>query len=245
MGATPTRGQQRSEPDVNQPRRLPAGADVLPHGGVHFHVWASMRYRVEVVLEGGPGHRRGAAPVVVALEPEGTGYFSGLVTDAAAGTLYRYRLDGEAALCADPADSETFTRSKLDLSERQYHVGMYALHRDLLRLRREEPVFWAQRHGGLDGAVLGPEALVLRFFGTAGDDRLLVVNLGRDLSLRPAPEPLLAPPKGMAWGMRWSSEDPRYDGGGTAPLEGEDGWQIPGHAAVVLRPVPREAHEER
>ena len=176
----------------------------------------------------GPGIAPGPRRVVVALEPEGAGYFSGLVADAAAGTLYRYRLDGEAALCADPADSETFTRSKLDLSERQYHVGMYALHRDLLRLRREEPVFWAQRHGGLDGAVLGPEALVLRFFGTAGDDRLLVVNLGRDLSLRPAPEPLLAPPKGMAWGIRWSSEDPRYDGGGTAPLEGEDGWQHPG-----------------
>jgi maltooligosyltrehalose trehalohydrolase len=121
---------------------------------------------------------------------------------------------------------------------------MVALHRDLLRLRREEPVFRAQRRGGLDGAVLGPEALVLRFFGTAGDDRLLIVNLGRDLALRPAPEPLLAPPEGMVWEPLWSSEDPRYDGGGTAPLEGEDGWQLPGHAAVVLRPAPREEHEE-
>ena len=89
-------------------------------------------------------------------------------------------------------------RSKLDLAERQRHAGMYALHRDLLRLRREEPVFRAQRRGGMDGAVLAPEALVLRFFGTHHDDRLLVVNLGRDLHLNPAPEPLLAPPAGMA-----------------------------------------------
>src|SRR5688500_14912167 len=65
----------------------------------------------------------------------------------------------------DPADPETWARSKLDLSERQRHAGMSALHRDLLRLRREDPAFRAQRHGGLDGAVLGPEAFVLRFFG--------------------------------------------------------------------------------
>jgi maltooligosyltrehalose trehalohydrolase len=144
----------------------------------------------------------------------------------------------------DPADPETWARSKLDLSERQRHVGMYALHRDLLRLRREDPVFRAQRRGGLDGAVLGPEAFVLRFFGVQADDRLLVVNLGRDLPLHPAPEPLLAPPEGMVWKILWSSEDPRYDGGGTAPLEGEDGWQLPGHAAVVLRPMARAQHEE-
>jgi maltooligosyltrehalose trehalohydrolase len=144
----------------------------------------------------------------------------------------------------DPADPETCARSKLDLSERQRHAGMYALHRDLLRLRRADPVFRAQRRGGLDGAVLAPEAFVLRFFGMAGDDRLLVVNLGRDLPLRPAPEPLLAPPTGMGWELLWSSEDPRYDGGGTAPLEGEDGWQIPGHAVVVLRPLAPETYEE-
>jgi hypothetical protein len=26
-------------------------------------------------------------------------------------------------------------------------------------------------------------------------------------------------------------------------LEGEDGWQIPGHAAVMLRPIARAEHE--
>jgi hypothetical protein len=29
----------------------------------------------------------------------------------------------------------------------------------------------------------------------------------------------------------------------TFRLEGEDGWQIPGHAAVMLRPIAREEHE--
>ena len=76
---------------------------MLSEGGVHFRVWASKPQRVEVVLEGGPGHAPGAAPVVVALEPEGSGYFSGLVAEAGAGTRYRYRLDGGAELYADPA----------------------------------------------------------------------------------------------------------------------------------------------
>jgi maltooligosyltrehalose trehalohydrolase len=58
---------------------------------------------VEVVLEGGLRYSSEVEPAVFALEPEGTGYFSGLVAAASAGTLYRYRLDGEAALYPDPA----------------------------------------------------------------------------------------------------------------------------------------------
>ena len=69
-------------------------------------------------------------------------------------------------------------------------------------------MFRAQRHRGLDGAVLGPEAFVLRFFGENGDDRLLLVNFGLDLHLDPAPEPLLAPPEAMSWEIIWSSENP-------------------------------------
>ena len=91
------------DPHVRQPRRLPVGAEVVPGRGVHFRVWASQRQRVEVVLEGGRGQGPGVEPLVVALTPEASGYFSGLVAGAGADTLYRYRLDGEAALYPDPA----------------------------------------------------------------------------------------------------------------------------------------------
>jgi maltooligosyltrehalose trehalohydrolase len=140
------------------------------------------------------------------------------------------------ARLADPAAPETFRRCKLDLSERQRHAPLYELHRDLLRLRREDPVFSAQRPRGVDGAVLGPQALVLRFFGDNGADRLLVVNFGRDLHLDPAPEPLLAPPEGRMWSLNWTSDDHRYGGGGTPPLDTEENWRIPGETAVVLVP---------
>ena len=112
------------------------------------------------------------------------------------------------------------------------------MHRDLLKLRREDPVFSAQGAGGVDGAVLGDEAFVLRFFDEEGRDRLLLVNLGRALNLNPAPEPLLAPPENSIWTTLWSSEDCRYGGSGTHALETSNNWMLPAHAAVVMRPAP-------
>jgi maltooligosyltrehalose trehalohydrolase len=137
---------------------------------------------------------------------------------------------------AHPADPETFRRCQLDHAERAGNTEAVALHRDLLRLRREDPVFAAQRLHGLDGAVLGPEAFVLRYFGPEHGDRLLVVNFGVDLHLSPATEPLLAPPGGQVWGLLWSSEDPAYGGTGTPPLEADDGWHVRGQSAVALSP---------
>ena len=132
---------------------------------------------------------------------------------------------------------ETFEKCKLDLSEREKHAETYALHRDLLKLRKSEAVF-SRQDRQFDGAILGPEAFVVRFFSEGyRDDRLLVVNLGEDLHLNPAPEPLLGPPENTQWEVQWSTEDPRYGGNGTPPLDSERNWIIPAHAAVVLRPA--------
>jgi maltooligosyltrehalose trehalohydrolase len=141
----------------------------------------------------------------------------------------------------DPGDPSTFERCKLDFSEREKHAATYRLHKDLLRLRREDPIFRQQRPGAVDGAVIAEEAFALRYFGENGDDRLLLINFGRDLILDPAPEPLLAPPEDRLWEPIWSTEDPQYGGCGMIPLETADNWRIPGHAAVVLRPIqPKE-----
>jgi maltooligosyltrehalose trehalohydrolase len=135
----------------------------------------------------------------------------------------------------DPLDAATFEQCKLDFSERHLHGEALALHRDLLRLRREDPVFRLQECGGLDGAVLGPEAFVLRYFGGSEKDRLLLVNLGRDLDFTPAPEPLLALPGSGTWEVLWSSEDVQYGGSGTGQVEDNGRWHVPGQAAVALK----------
>ncbi len=150
---------------------------------------------------------------------------------------FRSLQDAQAlADLADPGNPATFEKCKLDFSERVQHAPAYALHRELLKLRREDDIFCQQRAGAVDGAVLSETAFVLRFFGERGNDRLLLVNFGRDLHLISAPEPLLAPPADMGWRVIWSSEDPRYGGAGTPPVETDDGWRILGEAAVVLAP---------
>ncbi len=135
----------------------------------------------------------------------------------------------------DPADPSTFERCKLDFTDRQRHAAAYALHRDLLELRRDDPVISRQGDAGIDGAVLGDAAFAIRFFARRDDlqpqsavrnpqscdDRLLIVNFGRALRLHPAPEPLLAPPPGAAWAILWTSDSPRYGGYGTPPLEAD------------------------
>jgi maltooligosyltrehalose trehalohydrolase len=166
-----------------------------------------------------------------------------LVREGRAKSLSQFRslaTSEMAPYLVDPGSPATFARCKLDFSERERNRGTYDMHRDLLRLRREDPVFSDRIPGGVDGAVLSDACLLLRFFGKSGDDRLLLVNFGTDLNLDPAPEPLLAPPEGMRWRTLWSSEDPRYGGTGTPPLDSADNWRIPGHAAVALRPAPME-----
>jgi maltooligosyltrehalose trehalohydrolase len=147
--------------------------------------------------------------------------------------------DGRALL-AVPSDEETFNRCKLDHAERERNAHMVRLHRDLLRLRRDDPVFAAQDSQRMHGAVLGPEAFLLRFLGAGGDDRLILVNLGATLPLLPMPEPLLAPPAGCRWKLLWHSEDPRYHGNGMAEPDGEHSWRLPAHALAVLVPHPVE-----
>jgi maltooligosyltrehalose trehalohydrolase len=146
--------------------------------------------------------------------------------------------DAQATL-ADPSDPETFRRCILDHRDRNPDIcNLYA---DLLRLRREDPVFRTLQAGNIDGATLTPQAFVLRYFCAEGGDRLLVVNLGRDLFLRHVPEPLLAPATRAGWRTLWSSEAARYGGPGVVELEQHDGLLVPGESAAVL--VGRDAKE--
>ena len=83
---------------------------------------------------------------------------------------------------------------------------------------------------------MGERSFVLRFYSERGDDRLLIVNLGATLFLNPCPEPLLGPIDGRGWKVLWSSEDPKYGGNGTPPLETVENWIIPGTSAVLMSP---------
>ena len=137
-----------------------------------------------------------------------------------------------------PTDPNSFTRCKLDFSERKKNKQLYDFHIDLIKLRREDSRFREQKTGGVDGAVLGPKSFVLRYFTEKNDDRLLLVNLGDTQLLEPMPEPLLAPPLGFEWTTLWSSDSERYGGPGTTPVATQDNWTLPGEAAIALKLIP-------
>jgi len=152
--------------------------------------------------------------------------------------LYQWRSVATKQLdqyMADPCSESTFVASKLDHSERVKHSKAFALHKDLIRIRRNDPVLRSPCHGSIDGAVLSETAFVLRYFNEEHGDRLLLVNLGRLLGYNPAPEPLLAPPEDRRWEVVLSTEDPKYGGWGTPFPENDENWCIPGESAILLR----------
>lgn len=149
--------------------------------------------------------------------------FASFVTEAGMPTFF------------DPCDRRTLAGCVLDHAEFDRHTEAVALHQDLLKLRREDSVFSAQDAERMHGAVLGPEAFVLRFFGKQHDDRLLVVNLGDDLEGHPFTEPLLAPSTIGAWQVIWTSDNLRYGGNGSAAWDPVTGL-VPREAALVLAP---------
>jgi maltooligosyltrehalose trehalohydrolase len=136
-----------------------------------------------------------------------------------------------------PHAEETFVGSKLDWSEAEHNIEALAFHRDLLQLRACDPVISQQDVAKIDGATLSEHAFVLRWFDAEHGDRLLLVNLDRELPLAPPSEPLLAPSHGANWQLLWSSEDPRYGGHGVAMAVADDGhgeWRVPAQGAVLL-----------
>jgi maltooligosyltrehalose trehalohydrolase len=93
------------------------------------------------------------------------------------------------------------------------------------------------------GAVLDGAAFLIRYYGKDDDDRLLIVNLGKDLEFHPIPEPLLAPSTKGPWELMWSSDDPLYGGPGILQPFRDRGWFIPAQSAILLKTVKK--HSEK
>jgi maltooligosyltrehalose trehalohydrolase len=83
----------------------------------------------------------------------------------------------DAQSAPDPQSDAAFTMSVLDLAERDGdgHAGILRLHRELLTLRREDPVFGEQSR--LEARPAGERALLV-CQEVDGLSRLSLVNLG-------------------------------------------------------------------
>jgi maltooligosyltrehalose trehalohydrolase len=134
----------------------------------------------------------------------------------------------------NPADPSIFEACKLDWHERERHKRAYTLHQDLIHLRRKDAVLARQSRADIDGAVLCPQAFVLRYFGAHAGDRLLLLNLGCQTELATLSEPLLAAPPDESWHLVWSSDAPRYGGPGIVEPHQDGKWMLPGFSAMFL-----------
>lgn len=143
----------------------------------------------------------------------------------------------------DPTNPTSFTECKLDHTEKIKNAHTLALFKDLIRLKKEDPVFNNSLDLAVDGAVLNHDAFVIRFFSKQDGDRLLIVNFGADFKFDPAPNPLLAPPVGHVFEVLWSSESLSYGGDSTPALFLPE-WKVLGHAAIVLKPTTKRRREK-
>jgi maltooligosyltrehalose trehalohydrolase len=146
---------------------------------------------------------------------------------------FRKLFASAVAPMADPESEDTFRSCVLDWQDTSKHAWVLQMHRDLIALRHTDALIENTMRGSYDGAVLSGSAFLLRYFGSSGG-RLLIVNLASELSFDSIPEPLFAPPDGKEWQLRWSSEDPAYQGSGGVAEERDGRWTIPAESAMFL-----------
>lgn len=137
---------------------------------------------------------------------------AGLAQAVACGRRSELRAFGWVVEPPDPQAEETYTRSKLDWDKRAggRHAALLALHRELLRLRREEPALG-------EGAAVDAVAFE--------DTRALLVRSARDhaeaalvLVFGDAPVTLPLQLAAGRWHTAFESEDARWGGSGAAWL---------------------------
>ncbi len=141
------------------------------------------------------------------------------------------------AAIPDPQADETFLRSKLDLNERRVNATTLRLYRDLLALRRSDPVLQVQDRERTRAVDAGAEILALHRWHS-DDHRLVIANFGPSVGIRIADQPVLADLSLDRPKLLFSTADRRYGGAGQpAELRGEDAnrqIEVPARSAVLF-----------
>jgi Domain of unknown function (DUF3459) len=78
-----------------------------------------------------------------------------------------------------PGADATFGKCVIDWSERETNAWAVRLHRDLIVLRRNDPILSRVASLRIDGAALSDDAFLVRLFDERAE-RLLFFNFGRD-----------------------------------------------------------------
>lgn len=131
----------------------------------------------------------------------------------------------------DPSNPETFKSSILDWDNRDKEALCF--HKTVIQLKKEDPTLFNPKK--IDGAIIGTDVLLLRYFGEKGD-RLILCNFGKDVKMCSIAEPLFAPPLGTSWKVLLTTEEARFGGTGCPSIDEDPDWILAAYAAYVLTP---------
>ncbi len=141
----------------------------------------------------------------------------------------------------DPQAERTFTDSKLRWHERERapHRGILELHRELLRMRREEPALRNPARAGFAVAALGDRTLAIRRSADSAEALIAVIHFGEALELDLGAATVTQPAPATRWAPAVWTEDERFGGAGRGDVAGRDGATLvlSGPGAVILRAV--------
>jgi maltooligosyltrehalose trehalohydrolase len=130
----------------------------------------------------------------------------------------------------DPQAESTFLSSKLKLEERETNAGIYRLYRDLLAMRRDDPVLSQNDRSRTRAQALTSQQVAVQRW--AGDEhRLLLANFGAEATVDLAV--LEGLPEGE-WRVLLNTTDRLYDGTGEDVNVSGRSVVIPARSAVVL-----------
>jgi maltooligosyltrehalose trehalohydrolase len=140
-------------------------------------------------------------------------------------------------LIPDPQAESTFLASKLRVEERERHAGIYALYRELLSLRRSDPVLQNRDRTATRAIPAGVHALVIdRWLGD--DHRVLITNFGAEATISLSELGGFDRIAGGQWSVLLSTSVPRFGGGGEEAIlstrSGDMTITVPARTAVVF-----------
>jgi maltooligosyltrehalose trehalohydrolase len=137
----------------------------------------------------------------------------------------------------DPQAEETFTRSKLDWSERARppHAPILAFYREMLRIRREHPALKPRDRASFAVACVADGVLAMRRTGPKDAALLLVCNFGGPARVDLHATFETRAPGGRPWRLGLWSEEARFGGqGGSIAVSDKGVLELPGTGAAVL-----------
>jgi maltooligosyltrehalose trehalohydrolase len=162
-----------------------------------------------------------------------------LITEGRRAEFAGFRAFGDPFLrdsIPDPQAAQTFDSSVLDEADRAINARILLLYRELLTLRRDDPVLHVAERTATRACAAGAQMMIVHRWHEA-EHLVLVANVGAATDLSFSSTAGLREVPDGEWRLLLSTAETRFGGGGRASAVGGDGQErrmtIPARTAVI------------